>query len=121
MNITLWVLQILLSLHTLMGAIWKFSNSERSVPSLRVIPHELWLAMSVLELLCSLGLILPAINKSWSFLVPIAAACIAAEMLLFVGLDVYSGDPRYSHIAYWLIVAAVCTLIAYGRLTLKPI
>lgn len=120
MNILLWVLQILLALHTVMGAVWKFSNSEQTLLSLRAIPHGMWLAMSVVELLCSLGLILPALNKRLGILAPIAAVCIAAEMLLFTGLHLYSGDPTYGHIVYWLVVAAICAFIAYGRFALKP-
>ena len=46
MNILLWVLQILLALHTAMGAVWKFSNSEQTVPSLKAIPHGAWLTLS---------------------------------------------------------------------------
>src|SRR6267378_359790 len=118
MNIFLWVLQILLALHTVMGALWKFSNSEQTVPSLKVIPHGVWLAMSVFELLCSLGLILPAFNKRLTVLAPIAAACIAAEMLLFSGLHIYSGNTNYGPMIYWLVVAAICAFIAYGRFAL---
>ena len=62
MNILLWVLQILLALHTFIGAVWKFSNSEQTVPSLNAIPHVVWLAMGIIEILCSLGLILPALT-----------------------------------------------------------
>ena len=121
MNIFLWVLQVLLALHTVMGAVWKFSNSEQTVPSLKAIPHGVWLAMSVFELLCSLGLILPAFNKSLAILAPIAAACIAGEMLLFCGLHIYSGDTNYGPMIYWLVVAAICAFIAYGRFVLKPV
>ena len=32
MNVLLWILQILLALHTVTGAVWKFFNSEHSVP-----------------------------------------------------------------------------------------
>jgi hypothetical protein len=40
MNILLWILQILLALHTAMGAVWKFSHSaEQTMPSLKAIPH----------------------------------------------------------------------------------
>lgn len=120
MNILLWVLQVFLALHTVMGALWKFSNSEQTVPSLKAIPHEVWLAMSIFELLCSLGLILPAFNKSLASLTPIAAACIAAEMLLFCVLHIYSGDMNYGPMIYWLVVAAICAFIAYGRFVLKP-
>jgi hypothetical protein len=121
MNILLWVLQIILALHTAIGAVWKFSNSEQSVPSLKAIPHGVWLAMSGFELLCSAALILPAFNKSLAVLAPVAAVCIAAEMLFFTGLHVYSGDPDYGHPIYWLVVAAICALVAYGRFALKPL
>jgi hypothetical protein len=120
MNTLLWILQILLALHTAIGAAWKFSNPAQTVPSLQAIPHGVWLAMSVVELICSLGLILPAFNKSLGILAPVAAACVAAEMLLFCGLHIYSGDANYSPMIYWLVVAAICAFIAYGRLVLKP-
>ena len=120
MNILLWVLQILLALHTAIGAVWKFSNSEQTVPSLKAIPHGIWLAMSVFELVCSLSLILPAFNKPLAILAPIAAICIAAEMLFFSGLHIYSGEANYGPIIYWLVVAVICAFIAYGRLVLKP-
>ena len=121
MNILLWVLQILLALHTAIGAMWKFSHSaEQTMPSLKAIPHGVWLAMGAFELLFSLCLILPAIYSPLTILAPIAAACIAAEMLLFSGLHVYSGDANYGPMVYWLVVAVICVFIAYGRFVLKP-
>jgi hypothetical protein len=121
MNILLWILQVLLAVHTAIGAVWKFSNSaEQTMPSLGAIPNGAWLAMSVIELLCAVGLILPAFNKSLAFLAPVAAVIIAAEMLLFSILHIYSGDANYGPIAYWLVVAAVCAFIAYGRFVLRP-
>jgi hypothetical protein len=120
-NILLWVLQILLALHTAAGAVWKLSNSEQTVPSLSAIPHGAWLAMSVLELLWSLALVLPALHKSLAILAPIAAICIAAEMLLFCGLHISSGDKNYGPMVYWLVVAAISAFIAYGRFVLKPL
>jgi DoxX-like protein len=119
-NILLLVLQALLAVHTAVGAVWKFSHSEQAVPSLKAIPHELWLAMSVFDLLCSVGLILPALYKPAAVLAPIAAICIGVEMLLFCVVHIRSGDPNYGPMIYWLVVAAVCAFIAYGRLALKP-
>jgi hypothetical protein len=119
-NILLWVLQVLLALHTVAGAVWKFSNSEQTVPSLSAIPHGLWLAMSVFELLLSLALVLPAFYKPLAILAPIAALCIAAEMLLFCAVHISSGDGTYGQMIYWLVVAAICAFIAYGRFVLKP-
>lgn len=119
MNILFWVLQILLALHTAMGAVWKFSNSEQTVPSLKALPHGLWLTMSVLELLCSVGLVAPAIRRQLAILAPIGAACVALEMLLFSGLHLYSGDTNHGQMVYWLVVAALSSFIVYGRLVLK--
>ena len=121
MNILLWALQILLALHTLMGAVWKFSHSaEQTMPSLKAIPNGVWLGMSGFEILCSLCLILPAFYKPLAMLVPIAAVCIAAEMLFFSGMHVYFGGKNYSPLIYWFVVAAVCAFIAYGRSVLRP-
>jgi DoxX-like family len=121
MNILLWVLQILLALHTAVGAVWKLSHSaEQTMPSLKAIPPGVWLAMSALELLCSLGLILPAFSAPLAILAPIAAACIVAEMLLFSALHIRSGDANRGPLIYWLVVAAICVFIVYGRFVLRP-
>jgi len=121
MNILLWVLQILLALHTIMGAVWKFSNSEQTVESLKAIPHGLWLALIVIEFLCSICLILPAFKKSLGNLTPIAAICIAAEMIFFSAMHIYSGIANYNQMIYWLVVAVISAFVAYGRFVLKPI
>ena len=121
MNILLWVLQVLLALHTAMGAVWKFSHSEQSVPPLKAIPHGAWLGLSVVQLLCSLALLLPAVSRPLAMLAPVAAVVIAAEMLLFCGVLLASGDKKRSPMIYWLVVAAFCGFIAYGRLALSPL
>jgi hypothetical protein len=115
MNTLLWVLQGLLALHTLVGALWKLSNSEQAVPSLRAIPHRVWRGLSVFELCCSLGVIVPAFHQPLAMLAPVAAACIAAEMLVFCGLHVKSRDPHSGPMLYWLVVAVLGAFIAYGR------
>lgn len=120
MNILLWVLQVVLALHTVMGAVWKFSKSEKSVPSLKAIPHGVWLVLSGFELLCAVGLILPALGSSLAVAAPVGAVCIAAEMLFFTGMHMYSGDTNHGHVVYWLVVAIVCGLLVYGRLVLEP-
>src|SRR4051812_13010179 len=121
MNILFWILQILLALHTAVGAVWKFSHSaEQTMPSLKAISPGVWMGMSILEILCAICLILPAISKPLGILAPIAAACIAAEMLVFTALHLQSGNANHGPIGYWLVVAVLCAFIAYGRLILKP-
>ena len=121
MNPLLWTLQTLLALHTAMGAVWKTTNPEATVPSLSAIPHAGWIGLNVVEVLCVIGLLIPAVSKSAGKAAPIAALVIAAEMLLFCGVLLASGKGSAGELAYWLVVAAVCGFIAYGRLVLKPL
>lgn len=116
MNIVLWVLQVLLALHTAVGAVWKFSNPpEQAVPSLAAIPSGLWLGMGAIELMLSLDLLLPALSRRLAILAPIAAGLIGAEMLLFCALHLQSGDPNRGPLTYWGVVAVWCAFVAYGR------
>jgi hypothetical protein len=119
MNIALWVLQVLLALHTVTGALWKFSNSP--VPSLQAIPQGVWLGLSGLELLCAVALVVPALYKPLAMLVPIAAGCIAAEMLIYCVLNLSGKQPNTGEMIYWLVVAGLCGVVVYGRLVLSPL
>jgi hypothetical protein len=121
MNVVIWVLQVLLALHTATGAVWKFSNSAQSVPSLQALPHGVWLAMAVIELLCSLALLVPALYKRLSAFAALAAAFIAVEMLLYCGLHLASGNAAHGQLVYWLVVAALSALVAYARSALRPV
>jgi hypothetical protein len=122
MNILLWILQILVALHTAIGAVWKLSNtSEQTMASFALIPQGVWLAMAALELLCAMALLLPALNRSLGKLIPIAAGLIVAEMLVFCWLQFSFGEGDYRPVIYWLVVAAICAFIAYGRGLLVPL
>src|SRR5262245_38001617 len=98
MNVTLWIFQVLFALHTAMGAVWNITNSEQTVPSLKALPHAVWLGLGVVEALCALGLILAAFSKPVHILVPVSAAVIVAEMLLFSGLHFSSGATNHGEV-----------------------
>ena len=121
MNILLWILQVLLALHTIIGALWKFSNSEQVVDSLHAIPHVVWIILGIIEVFCSLGLILAVFKKSFGRFIPVAAIIVALEMVFFIAVSIFSSEIDYSQIIYWLVVAAISSFIAYGRKVLKPI
>jgi hypothetical protein len=112
-----------LALHTVVGAIWKFSHSaEQTMPSLKAIPASVWLGLSGLEIICALALVLAPFYKPLAFLVPTAAVVIALEMLLFCGLHLGSGAlaagtgaTAFGPLVYWLVVAVLCLFLAYGR------
>lgn len=120
MNIVLWILQALLAVHTVMGAVWKLSHSEKSVRSLSAMPHAAWLGMSIFEFLCAAGLFLTAFAPL-AILAPIAALGIAAEMLFLCVVHVLSGDKQHQHMLYWLVVAVLCAFVAYGRFEFGPL
>jgi heme/copper-type cytochrome/quinol oxidase subunit 4 len=121
MSIFLWILQGLLAIHTLMGAGWKLFNSEAAVPSLSAMPHWLWLALIPLEVICAAGLVLPAVAPALGYLVPLAALGVALEMGLFAVLHLNAGTGEASQLTYWIVVAAICLVIAGGRLWVAPL
>lgn len=77
--------------------------------------------MGVLEILYSFTLVIPAIYKPLAIFTAIAAVFIAVEMLIFCGLHLASAEGTLSPMIYWLVVAAICATIAYGRFVLKPL
>lgn len=121
MHILLSVLQILVGLHTLIGALWKFTNSAQAIPSLSMISSEVWVALSIFEILCALALVMPLFRRSLSKLVIVGAAGILIEMLTFCGLHFYSGVSDMGPVVYWFVVAGLCEFIIIGRTKLKPL
>ena len=108
------ILQFVLAIHTAIGAVWKYSHSEQTVPSLKAIPHKVWLGMGIFEMLCSACLVLTLFYQPFPYMASIAAACIGAEMLVFCILHLQSGNKIHSQMLYWLVVAALCVFVAYS-------
>jgi hypothetical protein len=79
------------------------------------------MSMVALDLVCAIALVVPLFEKRAAILAPIAAALIAVEMFYFSGVDLASGSPSIGPVIYWLVVAAVCAFIVYGRLVRAPI
>ena len=102
------------------GAAWKFANSVDAVPSLTAIPNGVWLALGVVEFFLAIGLVI-GFKKQFGWLVPLAALGVVLEMLAFCAIHWASGDPNNFQMYYWLVVAAICAFIAYGRTKLKPL
>lgn len=123
MNIALWILQFLFAVHTIMGALWKFSTTaEKSIPSLKAIPHVIWMSLSFIEIIVAILLVLPIVYKPAGFLVPFAAAFIVLEMLIYCGVHLSSSQGHIlSPVIYWSVVAVICAFIAFGRWKLSPL
>jgi uncharacterized membrane protein YphA (DoxX/SURF4 family) len=122
MNILLWVLQVLAAL--LYGAsgvmkVFMFDKVSEGVPSFGALPREAWMTLGVLELVCTVGLIVPAAFRWKPTLTVVAAMVLAIESLVFVWVHVqYREIPS---IILSGVLGLLMAFIAYGRMVLKPI
>lgn len=122
MNILLWVLQVLAAL--LYGAsgimkIFMFDDISAQVQSFDALPREIWMALGVLELICVIGLIVPSALRWRPALTVLAAALLALESLVFIGVHVRYDEP--GSIIMSGVLGLVMVFIAYGRKVLRPI
>ena len=99
MNILLWVLQVLAAL--LYGAsgvmkVFMFDKVSEGVPSFGALPREAWMALGILELVCTVGLIVPAAFHWKPALTVVAATVLAIESLVFIWVHVQvPRDPAH--------------------------
>jgi len=122
MNILLWVLQVLAALLYAVSGVMKvfmFDKVSVDVPSFGALPREAWTALGILELICTVGLIVPAAFRWKPALTVVAAAVLAIESLVFIAVHV-----KYREFAPIIMSGALGLLmgfIAWGRMVLKPI
>src|SRR5688572_20391658 len=121
MNILLWVLQILAALVYAASGIMKvfmFDNISGGVASFGALPREVWMALGIIELVCVVGLIVPAALRWRPTLTVVAAAILALESIVFVGVHAQYGET--GSIIMSVGLGLVMAFIAYGRWVLKP-
>jgi uncharacterized membrane protein YphA (DoxX/SURF4 family) len=122
LDILLWVLQVLAAL--LYGSsgvmkVFMFDKVSTDVPSFGALPRQAWMALGILELLCTIGLIVPAALHWQPRLTVLAAALLAVESLVFIGVH-----ARYREITPIImsgVLGLLMAFIVYGRMVLKPI
>ncbi|HXJ39037.1 MAG TPA: DoxX family protein, partial [Bryobacteraceae bacterium] len=98
--------------------VFMFDKVSDGVPSFGALPREAWLALGILELGCTVGLIVPAAFHWHTEVTVVAATVLAIESLVFVWVH-----TRYREIATIIMSGALGLLmafIAYGRMVLKP-
>jgi len=122
MNILLWVLQVIAALlYTSSGVmkVFMFDKISRDVPSFGALPRKAWMTLGILELVCTVGLIVPDAFHWQPRLTILAAAVLAVESLVFVWVHV-----RYREVAPIImsgVLGLLVAFIAYGRMVLQPI
>ncbi|HEY2801587.1 MAG TPA: DoxX family protein [Chthoniobacterales bacterium] len=122
MNVLLWVLQILAALLYAASGVMKvfmFDKVREGVRSFDALPREVWMALGILELVCAVGLIVPAAFHWHPALTVLAAAILAIESVVFIGVHVNYNE--ITPIIMSVVLGLLMAFIAYGRLVLKPI
>lgn len=122
MNALLWVLQIVAALVYGASGVMKAFLLDRvreGVPSFDALPKSAWTTLGLLELVCVVGLIVPAALRWKPELTGLAAAILAVESLLFVWVHVqYREVPS---IVMSGVLGLLMAFLAYGRWVLQPI
>jgi hypothetical protein len=122
MNILLWVLQVLGALLYASSGVMKvfmFDKISKDVPSFGALPRKAWMVLGIVELVCTVGLIVPAALHWQPSLTVLAASVLAIESLVFIGVHVkYREIPP---IVMSAVLGLVMAFIAYGRMILEPI
>ena len=122
MNVVLWVLQGLAALVYGASGVMKtflFDKVSRDVRSFAALPRKAWKALGVLELVCTIGLIVPAVLHWHPALTVAAAAVLAIESLVFIWVH-----AKYREVAPILmsgVLGLLVAFVAYGRTVLNPI
>jgi len=122
MNIFLWVLQVLAALLYAASGVMKvfmFETISEGVPSFGALPRKVWMALGLIELVCAVGLIVPAAFHWQPALTVAAATILAIESLVFVGVH-----AKYREIAPIILSVGLglsVAFIAFGRTVLTPI
>lgn len=122
MNKLLWVLQILAAL--LYGSsgvmkVFMFETISQDVPSFGALPREAWMVLGILELVCTIGLIVPGVFHWRPRLTILAATLLAIESIVFVWVHV-----KYDEMMPLIlsgVLGLLMAFIAYGRMVLRPI
>jgi len=122
MNILLWVLQVLGALVYGASGVMKvflFDKVSADVQSFGALPRPAWTALGMIELVCVVGLIVPAALHWKPTLTVVAATVLALECLLFIWVHVqYREIPP---IIMSCVLGLLMAFIAYGRLVLAPL
>jgi len=122
MNILLWVLQVLTAL--LFGSsgvmkVFLFDKVSEGVPSFGAMPRKAWTTLEILELVCTVGLIVPDAFHWLPSLTILAATVLAVESILFVWVHIKYREA--APIILSAVLGVLMAFIAYGRMVLQPI
>ena len=123
MNIALWIVQGLLAVAFIMAGFMKSTQPkdeirEKGMAYVDDFSQGQMRTIGILEVLGSLGLILPALTNILPILTPLAAAGLALTMVGAAITHIRRGE--YSSIITNLVLLGLALFVAYGRFFLVP-
>ena len=120
MNITLWILQVLLALAFLAhGVMFLAPPPEIAVLMNQFLPRWFQLFLGVAEVLAAAGLTLPGLTRILPGLVPAAAAGVMIVTVSATVLHLSRGE--FSSAATTFVLLLIASFVCYGRLRMLPI
>ncbi len=122
MNTLLWVLQVFAAaLYWASGymKIFSFDKISADVLSFGALPRKAWRALGILEIACTVGLLLPAALHRQPAITVAAATILALESLVFIGVHVKYRET--AAIVMSAVLGLVMAFVAYGRMVLAPV
>jgi hypothetical protein len=99
--------------------VFMFDKVSKGVPSFDALPRQAWMALGILELVCTVGLIVPAALHWHPALTVVAATALAIESLVFIG--VHAKYREITPIIFSAVLGLLMAFVAYGRMVLNPI
>jgi uncharacterized membrane protein YphA (DoxX/SURF4 family) len=119
MNITLWVLQVLLALAFLAHGWILLSPPAEMVEQMKLFQPAFRIFLGVAEVLAAVGLTLPGISRILPWFVPCAAAGL---MIVMIGATIFhTTRGELAAAMTTAILFVVVTFVAYMRWKVKPI
>jgi uncharacterized membrane protein YphA (DoxX/SURF4 family) len=120
MNITLWILQVLLALAFLAhGLLFLSPPPDIAVQMNAFLPRWFQLFLGVAEVLAAVGLTLPGLTRILPGLVPAAAAGVMIVTVSATAVHLSRGE--LSSAVTTLVLLLIATFVAYGRWRRLPI
>jgi hypothetical protein len=118
MNITLWIIQVLLALLFLFGGGVKLVLPIEKLAGAIALPGLFLRFIGVCEVLGALGLILPGLLRIRPGLTPLAAGGLVIIMIGATVLSLTSGEVKSG--LFPMVVGILAAFVAYSRWRLAP-